>query len=91
MNPFIFSIWGKNHFVVDNDVLMRADSNSEALLMLMCCYFVYNFRYSEHVLPTLLSLQSQCLGLKNEVIPKSSSVATLVKMVEKFKKDNGKS
>lgn len=55
--------------------------------MLLCAYFVYNFRYSDHVLSSLF-LQSQCLGINDDVTPKSGFVATLVKIIDKYKLDN---
>lgn len=64
--PFIIQIEDSFHVVVDNQVLVTSNSVSEALLNVFSSYYVFYIEYSKQVLKSLLFLQSEVLGLKND-------------------------
>lgn len=59
--PFILSIGTSLYIVIDNVVFAKADTSTEALLIMMCAQFVFQIHYSPYALPSFLFVESQCL------------------------------
>lgn len=83
--PFILSIATDLHFVVDNKPFVKAATMTEAVLLLMATYYVFNLQCSPMVEPCLYFLQAPCLKLTDDLVQKYSSVTTFLKMLERVK------
>ena len=60
--PFILELADSFHIIADNRSVIKSYSVSEALLHLFCIYYVFDIRYSNEVMHSLLFIQSQILG-----------------------------
>lgn len=83
--PFILSIGTALHIIVDNKPFLKAATVTEAVLLLMATYYVFNLQYSPMVDTSLYFLQAQCLKFSDDVIKKYSSVTTFIAMVQRMK------
>ena len=77
--PFILSIGGSLHIVINCKVFLKVNTSSEALLALMASYYVFDLSYSNVVTPALMFLQSTLLGKPHD--PSCSSVSNFIKLV----------
>jgi hypothetical protein len=72
--PFIMKIGESIQIIADGDPLFECTSCEEALFDLMCCYYVFNFKYSPEVGPALHFIQSEVMKMPDDATAKSLSV-----------------
>lgn len=71
-SPYIVKIGSSFNVIADGQPYIYVSSSSmEALLCLVCTYFVYNMVYCKQVVPTLLFLQTEVLAQKNNCTSKN--------------------
>lgn len=63
--PFILEFSDSYHIIADNRSVVKSYSISEALLNLFCAYYVFDIRYSNEVMYSLLFIQSEMLEKKD--------------------------
>ena len=79
--PYIVMLGSIYHIVIDGEPFIEAQSSYEAIISLMAAYFVFNIRYSDHVLPSLLFLQHQILGQSDETTKTCRNLSIFLNML----------
>ena len=72
--------------MIDNAVFLKADTSTEALLIMMCSQYVFEIHYSQYCLPPFLFVESQCLQKLSDdgsVLPKT--VTNFLAIIGKLK------
>lgn len=62
---------------------MKADTSTEALLIMMCAQYVFQLHYSPYALPSFMFVESQCLPkLTVEGLNLPKNVINFIKIIE---------
>ena len=77
------------HLVINGMHYARVDSrSSDALLVLMASYYIFDMAYSTEVKPSLLFLQAYCLMLPDQQIEKYNCISMFMNLIEHEKSEN---
>lgn len=63
---------------------MNPKNSADALIDLLCCYYVFNIKYSPEVKPALLFLQSHLLGIKDGETKRSRILGIFMKRFNSY-------
>ena len=63
---------------------MSPKNSIDALIDLLCCYYVFNIKYSPEVKPALLFLQSQLLGIEDGETKRSKILGIFMKRFKSY-------
>ena len=80
--PFIVSIGDTFHIIADRQPLVSPKNSAEALIDLLCVYYVFNIKYSPEVKPALLLLQTHLLGIEDGETKRSKTLGIFMKMFQ---------
>ena len=78
--PYIVSIGETFYIIADQQPLLSPKNSVEALIDLLCVYYVFNIKYSPEVKPSLLFFQSILLGIEDSETKRNKTLGIFMKL-----------